>query len=229
VRRTVLIVLFIFGLLAGSAVKATDDTVATTSPTLTKFQLGGRIGAWSNQGQTPPAKDTAADFETNFNNANVYFEVFGARRILPMTMAEFSFGIVNRGTVAFDVDGRSNIGDVLVYNFLLQLKFYPAALTAWKLQPYVSAGGGLYFGRRTVKLSSSYYSYYGIDEDSQTDLSYVFGGGIDYRLTKSLALDFNVKYMAIDFGNGLMTINDYDALTITAGLKYLTNGLHANK
>jgi outer membrane protein W len=185
-----------------------------------KHQAGIRLGVWANNGESPT--DSVGVFETNFKEASFFFEGYFAYRLVPSAMLELSFGIVNRGTVTFREAGASNVGNVLVHPILLQLKFYPLASLKAKFQPYLLAGGGLYYGRRSVQFTtSSYVYYYDLAEQSGTDFSYALGGGIDWPLGAAIGLEIGVKYMPIEFSKGLQTIRNYDAVAFTIGVKYL--------
>ena len=185
-----------------------------------KHQAGIRLGVWANNGETPT--DSAGTFETSFKDANFYFEGYFAYRLFSQAMLEFSLGIVNRGSVTFREAGATNVGNVLVYPVLLQLKLYPLASLKAKLQPYLLAGGGLYYGRRSVQFTtSSDVYYYDLAEQSGTDFNYVLGGGIDWPIATTIGLEAGVKYMPIEFSKGLQTIHDYDAVAFTVGVKYL--------
>jgi opacity protein-like surface antigen len=182
-------------------------------------QAGIRLGVWANQGGRPPAE--AQYFETNFNNANFYFEGYFGYRLLPIVMLELSLGIVNRGSVTFIENNASNVGHVLVHPLLLQAKLYPLSSLGTRIQPYLTGGGGLYYGRRSVQFTTSGSIYFGLDEQTGTNLNYAFGGGVDWPVGKTIGLEANVRYMSINFSKGLQTVRDYDALVFTIGLKYL--------
>ena len=196
-------------------------------PTLgRKHQVGVRLGAWINSGDTPPPLliDTTynAQLETSIKDASFYMEGFFAYNIFPQTYLELTFGIVNRGSVTLYEAGDTDVGNLLVYPILLHLKVYPLSSFGTRLQPYVSVGGGIYYGKRDVQITTNYYYYYyNINEDSQTDFNYALGGGFDWLLNNKLALDLNVKYMPISFSKSLVTIKDYEAMTISLGIKYL--------
>lgn len=185
-----------------------------------KHQAGIRLGVWANNGETPT--DSVGVFETSFKDANFYFEGYFAYRLFSQAMLEFSLGIVNRGSVTFREAGATNVGSVLVHPILLQLKLYPLASLKAKLQPYLLAGGGLYYGRRSVQFTtSSDVYYYGLAEQSGTDFNYVLGGGIDWPIATTIGLEAGIKYMPIEFSKGLQTIRNYDAVAFTVGVKYL--------
>jgi outer membrane protein W len=185
-------------------------------------QVGIRLGVWANQGGSPPSKETVYNFETNFHNANFYFEGYYAYRLYPQVMLEFSVGIVNRGSVTFIEGNGTNVGNVLVHPILLQLKFYPLSSLTLKVQPYLVGGGGLYYGHRSVQFTTSSEVYYfGLDEQTGTNFNYTFGGGVDWPIAKTIGLEANVRYMSINFSKGLQTVQDYDALVFTVGVKYL--------
>lgn len=185
-----------------------------------KHQAGIRLGVWANNGESPT--DSVGVFETNFKEACFYFEGYFAYRLVPAAMLELSFGIVNRGSVTFMEAGATNVGNVLVHPILLQLKLYPLASLKAKLQPYFLAGGGLYYGRRSVQFTtSSDVYYYGLAEQSGTDFNYVLGGGIDWPIATTIGLEAAVKYMPIEFSKELQTVRNYDAVAFTVGVKYL--------
>lgn len=211
--------LILFCTLAGLAIPGTAQ--ADGYPLFNeKHQAGIRLGVWANNGESPT--DSVGISETSFKDANFYFEGYFAYRLLPQAMLEFSLGIVNRGSVTFKEAGATNVGNVLVYPVLLQLKLYPLASLKAKLQPYFLAGGGLYYGRRSLQFTtSSDVYYYGLAEQSGTDFNYVLGGGIDWPIATTIGLEAGVKYMSIEFSKGLQTIRDYDAVAFTVGVKYL--------
>jgi len=183
-------------------------------------QAGIRLGVWANNGESPT--DSVGISETNFKGASFFFEGYFAYRLAPTVMLELSFGIVNRGSVTFMEAGATNVGNVLVHPILLQLKLYPLASLKAKLQPYLLAGGGLYYGRRSVQFTtSSDVYYYGLAEQSGTDFNYVLGGGIDWPIGTAIGLEAAIKYMPIDFSKGLQTIRNYDAIAFVVGIKYL--------
>jgi outer membrane protein W len=185
-----------------------------------KHQAGIRLGVWANNGESPT--DSMGVFETNFKDASFFFEGYFAYRLAPIVMLELSFGIVNRGSVTFREAGATNVGNVLVHPILLQLKLYPLASLATKFQPYLLAGGGLYYGHRSVQFTtSSDVYYYGLAEQSGTDFNYVLGGGVDWPLSATIGLEVGAKYMPIEFSKRLQTVRDYDAVAFTVGVKYL--------
>jgi outer membrane protein W len=213
----VLLILINWG--TGSAEEAAADKYGLFNRS---HQAGIRLGVWANQGGSPPSKDTVYNFETNFHNANFYFEGYFAYRLCSHAMLEFSVGIVNRGSVTFIEANGTNVGNVLVHPILLQLKFYPLSSFTPKVQPYLVAGGGLYYGHRSVQFTTSSQVYYfGLDEQTGINFNYTFGGGVDLPIAKTIGLEANVRYMSINFSKGLQTVSDYDALVFTVGVKYL--------
>ncbi len=215
-----LVLLWVFtGLVSWNTVHAQERTQDNQKLFNSMHQAGFRLGVWGNQGGSPPEVDPL--FETNFNDANFYFEGYFAYRLFPLAMLELSLGIVNRGSVTFIEGNTTNVGNVLVYPILLQLKFYPLSSMRPKFQPYLLAGGGLYYGRRSVQFTKLSTAYIGLKEQSGSNFSYVIGGGIDWPIGTSFGLEANVKYMPIKFSKGLQTVQDYDALAFTIGVKYL--------
>ncbi len=186
-----------------------------------QHQAGIRIGTWVNGGDEPPLQvidEFGNELRTDFSKASIYFEGFGAYRISPQFMIELSIGFVNRGDVNFTEGPREYFGNLLLYPMLLQFKWYMPTVNG-KLMPYVFAGGGIYYGRNSVQFTNDIY--FAFNEDSETDFSYVLGGGFDWPVASSIGLELNAKYMPVKFGKELVLIKDYQAFTITFGVKYL--------
>jgi len=212
----------IIGLASLGSIQAEDANLDKHLVFDSMHQVGIRLGVWENQGGSPPQEDPLGTFETNFNDANFYFEGFFAYRLHSSAMVELSLGIVNRGSVTFIEGNATNIGHVLVHPILLQLKLYPFFSLTPRLHPYLVAGGGIYYGHRSVEFTRSSDPYFfNLNEQSGTNFSYVLGGGIDWPISTSVGLETNVKYMPINFSKGLQTIRDYDAIVFTIGVKYL--------
>ncbi|MFH1374715.1 MAG: hypothetical protein ABII79_13065 [bacterium] len=186
-----------------------------------RHQTGARLGMWANSGESPVASDPNGMFETNFHDACFYIEGFLALRLSRPLMLELSAGVVNRGSVTFIQNNITNHGSVQVHPILVQLKFYPLFATSSRLQPYLLAGGGLYYGRRSVQFTTSSNIYYGIQEQTGTDINYTLGGGCDWPLGSTVGLEAAVKYMPVQFSKGLQTISNYEAVALTVGIKYL--------
>lgn len=186
-----------------------------------RHQAGVRLGVWSNRGDASPLSDSTDNFKSNIKDECFYFEGYYARRIFQPMMIEGALGIVNRGSVTFIENGIENAGNLLVYTILVKAKLYPLASLKIRLQPYLTLGGGFYYGRRTVQFTtnSTYYDYYG--EQTASDFDFVFGGGIDWPFSSVLGLEASVKYMSIGFSSSLLTVRNYDALAICIGLKYI--------
>ena len=200
------------------------DTGPTPAQTFgTKHQAGIRLGLWSNQGDTPPAGGSSGDFSfrTSIADANFYFEAYGALRLFRQLMGELSFGIVNRGSVTLNELDLTDVGNLMVYPLLVRVKFYPLGGLDLKWQPYLSAGGGVFYGRRNVQFTTASYYYSGFEEESSTKLSYALGGGVDWPIAQTIALDLDVKYMPIKYSNNLVAVSDYSAFTVAVGVKYL--------
>jgi outer membrane protein W len=207
-----------------SSVSAQDSQPGLVERFSHSHQIGIRLGGWANLGGLPPetlySSITTAVLETKISNANIYFEGFFGYRLNQQLMLELSMGISNRGSVTLTNYGSTNVGSVIIYPILLQMKLYPLSTTASRLQPYFFGGGGLYYGRRSTQISSS--GYVGdLDYESETVFHYTFGGGIDLPLGKSIAADLNVKYMPVTFTKQFVALEDYKGLSITIGIKYL--------
>lgn len=185
-----------------------------------QHQAGIRLGVWSNQGESPPETDSARTFETSISDENFHLEGFYAHRLWSFLMLEGSLGLVNRGSVTFREEGADNVGNMLVYSILVHLKFYPLSGLETKLQPYITTGGGIFYGRRSVQFTTNVF-YTGFGEQSETDLNYALGGGVDYPIGTTIGLEAGVRYMSISFSEPLLTVRDYDALAFFVGVKYL--------
>lgn len=186
-----------------------------------RHQAGVRIGVWANEGDTPPARveDLAGNvLETDINSANIYLEAYGAYRLFSRGLVEVSVGFANRGDVNLQDLGREYFGNLILYPMLVQFKYYLPQLSR-NLRPYVGVGGGIYYGRHSVQFTNDVY--FTFNEVSGTDINYVLSGGFDWPVSHSIALGLDAKYMPINFGKGLIEVTDYNALTITFGVKYL--------
>ena len=197
-----------------------------------KHHIGARIGTWINNGETPPevsfSIDSTDQVLTDINDVNFFIEGYFAYNIFQSAFIEFSLGLVNRGAVTVvetvGIDTTRDIGNLMVYPMLITLKYYPMGSMNSKIQPYFSFGGGLYYGRRDIQITSNYYNaYYGNYGDSETDFNFTVSGGFNWMLNNSLALDFNVKYMPVNFSKALVAIKDYKATSITVGIIYMRN------
>jgi len=190
----------------------------------TKNQLGIRLGAWSNDGGTPleVILSDQTTIKTKINSGNFYFEGYYGHRFSPMLVGEIALGIVNRGTVIINdnITLQDDIGNLMVYPFLAQLKLYPLSKSKATLKPYLVAGGGMYYARQSVQFSTSYYEPFR-NEKSEIDFNYVVGGGFDYAFNENIVFEVNTKYFPINFSNSLLRISDYSAVTITIGIKYI--------
>lgn len=209
-------------LILAGLIRASDDPKPKEDIFNHRHQIGGRIGVWSNTGDPIPTmySGPSINVETKIKDASFYFEGFFAYRLFSQAMLELSIGIVNRGTVIIEEGGRTDIGNLMLYPILVHLKLYPMAPLKNRLQPYITVGGGLFYGRQSVQFTTNVFDPR-FREQSETDFNYAIGGGLDWVLSKTLALDFNAKLMSINFSRGLLTVRDYDAITVTVGIKYL--------
>ena len=220
-----LVLLFFSFLIFSNPISALETKNKKTHKMNRKHQIGIRLGGWINGGESPPAllTDTFNNplMKTSIKDGSFYFEGYYAYNLLPYTFMEFSLGIVNRGSVTiYDIYG-TDIGNLLIYPILLQVKLYPLLSSDSKLQPFVGFGGGLYYGRRNVQFTNNSYSFYSLNEDSKTDFNYTLSGGVDWCLNNSIAFDMQLKYMPINFSKSLVTVNDFKAVSVTVGIKYL--------
>jgi len=221
----VLVGLVLSLMIAGLVVPSTS---AGNSPNyMENHQAGVRLGGWANRGDTPPDSfnlTSGGYYTTDFGTGSFYLEGFYAWRLKASLMAEISLGMVTRGDVILvETDGGSSIGAAQIYPILAKLKFYPLGTRPSKFIPYLLAGGGFYYGRHDIQIATGYDAYLRqtFGEDSRTTFTYVLGGGFDWPVASVVALDFQAQYMPIDFSGDLIGIENYRALTITVGVKYL--------
>jgi hypothetical protein len=185
-----------------------------------KHQVGARLGVWANGGDSPPGfyEAPGLQFRSDINDANVYFEGFGAYRLFSQAMVELSFGFVNRGDISLIEGEREYYGSLVLYPILLQFK-YGLPSPGGKLYPYVAVGGGFYYGRNSVQFTNDVF--FSLNQTSETDFNYVLSGGIDWPLAGSVGAEINVKYMPINFSKDLFLVRDYQAFAVSFGIKYL--------
>ncbi|MEW6050185.1 MAG: OmpW family outer membrane protein [Candidatus Zixiibacteriota bacterium] len=188
-----------------------------------RHQVGLRLGVWSNMGSKPLKADTldGSYYETDVKEGSFYFEGYFGYRLVPALMVELAAGIVNRGDVSINDNGQSIFGNLIVYPIQLRAKLYPLAGISNRFQPYVMGGGGIYHGRNSIQFTSSVDPFVTFVGESQTDLNFVLGGGVDCSVAHNIALDANVAYMPIHFSKDLISVRNYDALTVTVGIKYV--------
>ena len=203
--------------------QAADENPTPDDLFLTQHQAGLRLGLWSNQGDLPPSAgqlNQSGTFKTNIGGSSAYVEGFFGYRLSSHLVAELSLGTVNRGSVTLaDSIGASDVGNLVIYPVLVQLRLYAPRISNTSLHPFVMAGGGLHYGRRNVQFTNAEIYYANWQEETATDFNYVIGGGFDWPIAGSIGLDFTVKYMPINMS--LVVIDKYDALAFTIGVKYL--------
>lgn len=194
-------------------------------------QSGARLGAWVDKSSGDPQSPTGTQtsfYKRDFSSGSFYLEGYFAYRVNPQLMVEISGGVVSRGDVNFrdTLLNVSEFGTLQIYPILLKLKLYPLASLTGRFQPYVSVGGGLYYGRQSIQLTNNPFFTSFRQPESATDFNYVIGGGFDIPVASVVALDFSAQYMPVQFDDGLVDLRDYRALTVTIGAKYL---MHKNK
>ncbi|MCP4684631.1 MAG: outer membrane beta-barrel protein [bacterium] len=208
---------------------AGDRTVDKYTSFHKSHQVGIRLGAWASQGEKPadsvPTAYEGLYYLTDFTSGNAYMEGFFAYRLSPHFAGALSVGIVSRGDVTLQETGlinRTSFGSMVVYPILLKARFYPLGAAYTRFHPYVSLGGGLYYGKHDVQIVTNNIPLTAdLDQSSETKLGYVVGGGFDWPVAEVIALELNAQYMPIKFSKNLVGAKDYSSLTITIGVKYL--------
>lgn len=178
---------------------------------------GGRFGAWTGIGETK-AHYTTGDSLT-FSRSSLYAEFFYAHRIKPSLALEFSMGIFSRGDFKYYTTDNVLLGSVNIYPILLSAKLYPlASIQNLRFFPYLQAGGGIIYGKQ----NATDYNY-GIvfTNDSETKLTYILGGGIDWPVADQIGLCANYKYIPAKFGKMLSGVRDYSGWQISFGVGYI--------
>lgn len=207
-----------------------DDTGSGVPEFSRRHQAGARVGAWINQGDTPPSQlnDSYLEFRSEIANANIYGEIFANFRLLPYLTFEFSLGAVNRGTISIrdTVTGDESTGNLLINPALASIHLYPLGTTSSRIQPWFGGGGGIYMARRSVQFinygGGQFGRYYGdFTDETQTKFSYIVAGGFDWVLGNTIALEASGRWQPLTLGSGLALTESYDALVVTAGIKYL--------
>jgi len=194
------------------------------------YQAGVSFGTWANQGGMPA--DSVDDpnslgyYTSDFSSTSFYLEGNLSYWLSRNFMGELSIGSVSRGDVIlneeFAGEVSSSYGTLMIYPVMLKLKYYPYT-GAGKFYPYFSAGAGIYYGRHDITIVSGTNSYFNsiFDQASKTDFTYMIGGGFDWPLASVVAMEFGAQYLPIKYSDDLIGIDDYSAITITLGFKYL--------
>ncbi|SYZ73952.1 hypothetical protein TRIP_C60222 [Candidatus Zixiibacteriota bacterium] len=184
-----------------------------------KHFAGVRIGAWTSTGGSSALNDSL-----QYSKSSIYAEFFYAHRFVPALAGELSIGIFSRGDFHYLVQQDVLLGTVNLYPIMLSAKIYPlAGLSGSKIYPYIQAGGCLFFGRRTA---TDYYYGYDFVDQSDTKITYVVGGGIDFQVADQIGLTSNVKYIPVKFGSPLAGIKDYSGWQVSFGVGYIFGKKH---
>lgn len=148
-------IVFLFLLLTATA--AAGDDTDKNYDTNSKYYFGGRIGTWINNGGTIPETQVIDDnyqLKSSVSDVNVYLDMFFGTRLFHRSYLEFSIGTVNRGSVTIQDFYTNDIANLLVYNFMIQYKVYPNLFPNHKLEPYLAAGGGVHYARRSIQFTN---------------------------------------------------------------------------
>ncbi len=178
---------------------------------------GGRVGVWT--GTANKTAHYVSGDSLTFSGSSLYAEFFYAKRIVPSLSAELCIGIFSRGDFRYYSVDNVLVGSVNIYPFLLSAKLYPfASIKALSFYPYVQVGGGVVYGRQ-----NAIDYYYGVEftNASQTKLTYVLGGGIDWPVADQIGLCANFKYIPAKFGKPLSGVRDYSGWEISFGAGYI--------
>lgn len=200
---------------SGSAQAVDKKEINRLSPA--RFSMVGlRIGAWVAQGGDVNELNVTAEFP----DASFYTEIYYDHRFTPAIIGEISLGVSTRGDATYLDGDNKYVGTINLYPMLLQLKISPLAGGLSGFRPYLIGGGGVVVGKQStdIVIGPSLPLY--LNEESQTDLLVVLGGGIDIPLSEQLGLNINGKYHWIDFGDNLAGLTDYSGMAISVGVAY---------
>jgi opacity protein-like surface antigen len=171
--------------LAGSAKETEPDYGATG------FYLGiGAAYAW----------DQFDQFSTREPDMAIGFDAWGGYRFLSYLAAELQLEYMNGFDVSYPWYGYYLEGEAVT--FTGNLKAY---LPLGRFQPFLMSGVGLGF----VKFE------FGGNDNSDTAFAARFGGGIDFYVTESVALQISSSYV-LQTGD----LDGLDYVSMTAGLQY---------
>lgn len=195
-----------------------------------KTQMGIRVGGWSHQGETPRSFVDQPDYSlrADYPATNFYFEGFYGFRLSDPFGVEFSFGTVQRGevTVHDRTTGNRTFGNVTLYPVRVRGFWYPAPDGLGTLRPYLSAGGSMIVGSDAVQIANQ-FGYYA--PHTEITVGWVAGGGVEFALSPSLVLELAATYQPIRFADPLVFEENFDALAITIGGKYLLGSRRLRK
>lgn len=184
-------------------------------------QVGLRLGAWNNLGDSHPDSviTQGAELITKIGNSSFYFEGYYSIPLSSNIRGEISLGLVNRGTITINDGNINDVSNLLIYPIFFNLKFYPFRVGKSKLRPYFSAGLGFVYLRKSIQFSNDiYFAQY--RETSKTKFNYTLNAGFDWLLSSSLGLELNAKYLPVNFSEPFLSVSNYDAYSVTFGFKY---------
>ncbi|MCK5124918.1 MAG: outer membrane beta-barrel protein [candidate division Zixibacteria bacterium] len=182
--------------------------------------VGVRLGVWADQGGDLTIADD--NINADFPDVSFFSEVFYAHRFTSMIMGELSLGVGSRGEATIVRDNDQYIGTINIYPLLLQAKLTPLSGKSRSFHPYITAGGGVVFGRyspQIIRSADPYYDRYFV-EKTETDFLLTIGGGLDLAVNEQFGLNFSVKYYPIKFTNGLTGVKDYSGVSFAIGFSY---------
>jgi opacity protein-like surface antigen len=184
----------------------------------TTSMLGLRLGAWMTD-INESLQD--AGFGNDFSDAGVFAEFWYDLRLTRALMFEFSAGASSLGETTVRTTSGRAIVDLSVFPIMAQIKISPVTVAHARVFPYLTGGAGLIVGRNSLRGVTDFDVLYEFNEQSEADLNWTAGGGIDIVVADQIALNISAKYFQVDFGDGLLGINDYSAFTVAAGASYL--------
>jgi hypothetical protein len=196
-------------------------------PTRSDYSMIGlRFGVWIDQGGSHSIMGDS--LFADMPDAGFYTELFYDHRLLSFIMLEASLGIASRGDAVITSGAARYIGAIYLYPVLAQIKFMPLGGGKSAVQPFISGGAGVVFGRQAtdfVRTSDPFFDPY-LGNKTESDFTAVFGGGVDLALSEQLGFNVTARYCPINFSSTLAGVKDYSGISFSLGIAYF---LHRNK
>ncbi|MFQ5607641.1 MAG: outer membrane beta-barrel protein [Candidatus Zixiibacteriota bacterium] len=187
---------------------------AGAGPFSGRDMVGGRIGAWANDGDRGR---TDGRMGQEISSSSPYAELFFNHSFSSWFNAELALGNSKRAELVSD---RLTIIDgINLYPMQVSLKVYPLGpMGLGKAYPFIQGGVGFSIARQSVRRIGSITG----GSNTKTDFDFLLGGGFDFPVANKIALTVAGKYHRIDFGDGqFLGASDFSGYSIAVGAAYL--------
>ena len=190
--------------------------------------MGVRLGLFSNSHNDIDRVNS--DVKLFASKTIFYIEGYVNYYLLDFLAVSANLGSYSKGDIRFDVyyngvfDG-SFIGQASVYPMQVGLKFSPFnSQLPLNCRPFLEGGGALIVGRETATMGT-YGSVFGRYSDgtigTETDLNWWAAIGTEIPLSRTIQMDFMVKYVKTNFSGDIAGIKDYSGVQISIGIGYV--------